>query len=42
VPLLELNPGADPDLVEITERCLEKDPAARFQSAREVLTMLAR
>jgi len=42
VPLLELNPGADPDLAVITERCLEKDPAARFQSAREVLTLLAR
>jgi len=41
-PLLEINPGADPDLVALAERCLEKDPAARFQSAREVLAGLRR
>jgi len=39
-PLAELNPGADPDLVAIAERCLAKDPAARYQSAREVLAVL--
>jgi serine/threonine protein kinase len=41
-PLLEVNPGADPDLAAVAERCLEKDPAARFQSAREVLAVLRR
>jgi serine/threonine protein kinase len=41
-PLVELNPGVDPDLAAIAERCLEKDPAARFQSAREILGVLER
>jgi serine/threonine protein kinase len=41
-PLAELNPGVDPDLAAIAERCLEKDPAARFGGAREVLAVLRR
>jgi serine/threonine protein kinase len=40
--LVELNPGVDPDLAAIAERCLEKDPEARFGSAREVLAVLDR
>jgi eukaryotic-like serine/threonine-protein kinase len=39
-PLVEVNPGVDPDLAAIAERCLEKDPAARFGGAREVLGVL--
>jgi len=41
-PLVEVNPGVDPDLAAVAERCLEKDPAARFGSAREVLAALRR
>ncbi len=41
-PLIEINPGVDPDLAAIAERCLEKDPDARFESAREVLRVLER
>jgi len=39
-PIRELNPGADPALVAAAERLLRKDPAARFQTASEVLTAL--
>lgn len=42
VPLVEVNPGVDPDLAALAEKCLEKDPAARFDSAREVLGVLDR
>ena len=41
-PLAELNPGVDPALSAIAERCLEKDAGARFASAREILAVLAR
>jgi eukaryotic-like serine/threonine-protein kinase len=39
-PLADLNPGVDPDLAAIAERCLAKLPDARFQSAREILGVL--
>jgi len=39
-PIRELNPGADPRLAAVAERLLRKDPAERFQSAREVLSTL--
>jgi serine/threonine protein kinase len=42
VPLIEVNPGVDPDLAAIAEKCLEKDPDLRFQSARELLGVLGR
>jgi serine/threonine-protein kinase len=38
--LRELRPKIDKELVAIVTRCLEKDPAARFQSADEVLARL--
>ncbi len=34
------NPGMDPSIAEIIHRCLEKDPAARYQSAREIVAVL--
>ncbi|MFT3770878.1 MAG: protein kinase [Minicystis sp.] len=34
--LRELRPKIDRELVNVVNRCLEKDPAARFQSAREI------
>lgn len=40
VDLRELRPKIDKELVTIVMRCLEKDPAARFQSADEVHTRL--
>ena len=36
VPLEELAPGAPPALDRLVMRCLEKDAAARFQSARDL------
>ena len=41
-PLVELNPGVDPALAAIAEKCLEKDPGARFDSAREILKVMER
>jgi serine/threonine protein kinase len=32
-----LNPGVDPALAAVAERCLAKEPAARFESAAEIL-----
>jgi serine/threonine-protein kinase len=34
----ELRPDLPAALSTIVERCLEKDPANRYQSAREILT----
>jgi serine/threonine protein kinase len=39
-PLALVNPGVDPELATMAERCLEKDPAARYQTAREMLVAL--
>jgi serine/threonine protein kinase len=39
-PVASLNPGADPVLAAIAERCLEKAPEARFGSAAEILGVL--
>jgi serine/threonine protein kinase len=39
-PVAELNPEAPPRLVAVATRLLEKDPARRFQTAREVLEEL--
>ncbi|HZZ85563.1 MAG TPA: serine/threonine-protein kinase [Anaeromyxobacteraceae bacterium] len=39
-PVASINPGADPRLAIIAERLLEKDPAARFQSAEALLEAL--
>ncbi|HET7452166.1 MAG TPA: protein kinase [Thermoanaerobaculia bacterium] len=36
VPLASLVPGLPPDLATITMKCLEKDPAMRYPSAREL------
>jgi dienelactone hydrolase len=36
-PLLEVNPDVPPAIAEIVMRCLEKDPARRFQTADELL-----
>jgi serine/threonine protein kinase len=41
-PLAVLNPGVDPTLAAIAERCLAKDPAARFESAAEIDGLLGR
>ena len=35
-PVTELNPEVPPELAHVIRRCLEKDPAARFQSALDV------
>lgn len=42
VPPDEINPDADPDLVEICLRCLAKEPKERFASATELARALAR
>ena len=39
-PLQDLAPSVPDDLVRIVDRCLEKDPAKRFPSARELLFAL--
>ncbi len=36
-PALSLNPALPPDLVRILEKALEKNPARRYQSTRELL-----
>ncbi len=41
-PLRQLNSSLPKDLETICERCLEKDPARRYESAREVADELAR
>ncbi|HSN98751.1 MAG TPA: serine/threonine-protein kinase, partial [Candidatus Nanopelagicales bacterium] len=38
--LRELRPRIDKGLVALVNRCLEKDPAARYQSAEEILARL--
>lgn len=40
IDLRELRPKIDKELVAIVMRCLEKDPAARFQSAEEIRARL--
>lgn len=42
VPPDEINPDADPDLVEICLRCLAKEPRERFASAADLARALAR
>jgi serine/threonine-protein kinase len=39
-PLASLNPGVEPTLAAVAERCLAKEPAARFQDAAEILDVL--
>ena len=41
-PLLGVNPGADPALVRLASRLLEKDPDRRFQRAEEIREVLVR
>jgi serine/threonine-protein kinase len=36
----ELNPALPPLLAHIIARCLQKDPAARFQTTREISTLV--
>jgi serine/threonine protein kinase len=40
-PLASLNPGVDPTLAAVAERCLAKGPEARFRSAAEILGVLS-
>ncbi len=40
-PLVRVNPEVDPDLAALAERLLQKDPARRPGSAREVMEALA-
>jgi len=42
VPLVEINLGVHPGLAAVAERCLQKDPAARYRSAAEILLLLDR
>ncbi len=39
-PLASLNPGVDPTLAAVAEKCLAKAPEARFESAGEILVVL--
>jgi len=39
-PLSSLNPAVDPALAAVAEKCLAKDPEARFESAAEILGVL--
>jgi serine/threonine protein kinase len=41
-PILDENPAAPPGLQAIIDRCMEKDPSARYQSMHEVLSDLKR
>src|SRR5208283_4712312 len=36
VPLQDLVPGLPEEVVRVVERCLEKEPARRFQSTRDL------
>ena len=40
VPPSQINPGEDPALERIILKCMEKDPAARFQTADELREVL--
>ncbi|MHA7992895.1 Stk1 family PASTA domain-containing Ser/Thr kinase [Collinsella sp. BM28] len=40
VPPSQINPGVDPALERIILKCIEKDPAARFQTADELREVL--
>jgi serine/threonine protein kinase len=40
-PLSEVLPGVDPRLESVVHRCLERDPALRFQGAHELARALA-
>lgn len=42
VPLRDAKPGVDPKLSAIVMKCLEKDPALRFQSAAHLASALER
>ena len=42
VPLRQLNPSIDRDLETICQRCMEKSPSSRYQSAGELLDELNR
>jgi dienelactone hydrolase len=39
-PVRSLRPGVEPPLEKLVERCLEKDPGARYPSAQELLPEL--
>jgi hypothetical protein len=41
VPLEDCAPGVPADVVRVVNRCLEKDPARRFQSTRDLLFALS-